>query len=95
MKNLTKQSVIKLSYYYHEKIFSSGNTVFKQGSYVDGFYLIRSGEFEITWKLQIDWDDSKSNAALKKEKIDVRVMIFGKDDFFGLFQCLNDEHSQM
>lgn len=95
MKHLTKQSIIKLSYYFHERTFSSGNTLIKQGALVDGFHLIRSGEFEISCIMLIDWDDSKSNIALKKDKIDVRVMIFGKDDFLCLYQWLNDEHGIM
>lgn len=95
MKHLTKQSIIKLSYYYQEKVFTSGNTVYKQGSLVDGFYLIRSGEFEISCKMLIDADDSRSNITMKKDKIDVRVMIYGKDDFIGLYQCLNEEHGIM
>lgn len=87
MKHLTKQSVVKLSFFFSEKEYSSGNCVFRQGSTVDGFHLIRSGEFEIIQKISIDDVDPKSSAGLNKtEKIEVRVMTFSKDDYFGLYQ---------
>ena len=46
IRNITKQKMRKIYYSLKAKDYSGGNTVIKQGDTVDGFFLIKEGEFE-------------------------------------------------
>lgn len=53
IKQLTKQSKTKLTYYAEKKNYVIGQEVFQEGEECASLYLIRSGEFEITKNVYI------------------------------------------
>jgi hypothetical protein len=67
---------------------------------VTGFYLVKGGEFEISIKIQLTSVNKKTKTrqidprTMNKTKYkEVRVMIFGENDYFGLYQsCQPQSH---
>ena len=71
---------MKAEYYFETKEFTGGNTLVRQGQPVDGFHLIRSGEFEVSRRVPINDDEFDprfaKNIIKKREFIDTRVHIY-------------------
>lgn len=100
MQHFTKQTIKRISYFLQKKEHWAGNTIFKQGDSVTGFYLVKGGEFEISIKIQLTSVNKKTKTrqidprTINKTKYkEVRVMIFGENDYFGLYQsCQPQSH---
>ena len=94
-KNLTKGSVLKLSYCFEEKFLKKDQILFKEGDKNDYLYLICEGEIKLSQNLKIQMIDSsepvtKATICLKKfifKKVDIGILGIG--EMLGL----NDLHS--
>jgi CRP-like cAMP-binding protein len=45
-RNISKQKMLKIGLSFKVRNYTRGNKVIKQGDLVNGFYLIKNGEFE-------------------------------------------------
>ena len=102
---LSLTTIISMNRSLAVEILFSGNfmsifhIIYRQGYPVDGFHLIQKGEFEVIKRIWTDEDDNITKLAKftikKKQYIDVRVMVLGTDNYFGLYQCLDEQNKHI
>lgn len=75
-KHLTDNELRVLSTFFHHRVFSKEELVFKQGSLGIGFYLVYSGHLEVI--LDDDYDHSSNNISPHSH-----ILTLEKYDYFG------------
>ena len=89
-KNLTKGSLIKLSYCFEEKIYKKDHVLLHEGNVINHLFLIREGEITISKRLflkKVDFEITNKYKEQLNKRFSQRaeISILGPGEFLGLY----------